>query len=46
MDTIRKMAVKHRTAINLALEKTADGVTREEQFEALSRVIRLLKEAD
>ena len=46
MDTIRKLEVRYRTAINLALEKTEAGVAPEEQYEALSRVIRLLREAD
>ena len=44
--TIRKVEFKYRTAINLALEKTDAGVPLEEQYEALSRVVRLLREAD
>jgi len=46
MDTIRKLEVRYRTAINLALEKAEAGASPEEQYEALSGVIRLLREAD
>jgi len=46
METIRKLEFKYRTAINLALEKTEAGVSCEEQFEALSRVVRLLMESE
>lgn len=46
METIRKLEFKYRTAINLALEKIEAGVPHDEQFEALSRVVRLLRESD
>jgi len=45
-ETIRKLEFNYRTAINLALEKIDAGVPRDEQFEALSRVVRLLRGAD
>jgi hypothetical protein len=43
---LRKIEAKYRTAVNLALEKTAAGVPIEEQHEALLRVIRSLRNSE
>ena len=43
---LRKIEAKCRTAVNLALEKTAAGEPLEEQHEALLRVIRSLRDLE
>jgi hypothetical protein len=44
MNTLRKIEAKYRTSVNLALEKSASSAPPEEQREALSKVISLLRD--
>jgi hypothetical protein len=45
MDKVRKIEVTYRNAVNLAMEKTVAGASPEEQFELLTKVVRLHKKA-
>jgi hypothetical protein len=41
-DVLRKLEVRYRNTVNLALEKADAGAPREEQDELLTRLVRLL----
>jgi len=46
MDKVRKIEVKYRNAVNLAMEKTVSGLSGEEQFALLTQVVKLMRKAD
>ena len=46
MDKVRKIEVKYRNAVNLAMEKAVAGASGGDQFELLTRVIQLLRKED
>ncbi|MFC1579516.1 hypothetical protein ACFL4N_01235 [Thermodesulfobacteriota bacterium] len=46
MDKVRKIEVKYRNAVNLAMEKAEAGVSENEQFELLTKVVQLIRKAD
>lgn len=46
MDKVRKIEVKYRNAVNLAMEKTVSGISGEEQFELLTKFVHLMRKAE
>jgi hypothetical protein len=43
MDKVRKIEVKYRNAVNLAMEKTVAGASGKEQCELLTRLVQLIR---
>ncbi|MBN2122866.1 MAG: hypothetical protein JW821_01115 [Deltaproteobacteria bacterium] len=44
--TLRRMEARYRAALDLALEKTAEGGHPKEQAQALQRIVRLLRDKE